>query len=210
MAWAKTPISAKRLDKLSGQQGTEFDPKVEWDRKYSRSSFIYGKAPAKFLAENFDFLPENSNVLDIGMGEGRNAVFLAQKGHLVTGVDISSVAVKKARSLAKEYSVKIKTIIASMDKYNIPQESFDVIINFYYVDRSLVKKITETLKPGGLLIYEAHTLKELAKRKGSKEPKSYYLKEQELLSMFPGFKILKFEEPEHEKEYRSSIILKKL
>lgn len=209
-AWAKDPISAKRLDQLSGQQSKEFDPKVEWDRKYSRSSFVYGKAPAKFLAENYDYLKENSLVLDMGMGEGRNAVFLAQKGHLVTGVDISSVAVKKARKLAKEFKVKIKAVTASMDKYQIKPGTFDAVICFYYVDRSLNKKIAEWLKPGGILIYEAFTLKERQKRQGTKEPESYYLKDQELLTMFPGFKVLKFEEPHHEKDFRASIILQKI
>ena len=68
--WAKQPFSASRLDKLSGERKSKYDTKSEWDMKYSRSSFIYGKAPAKFLAENYSYISEGSSILDMGMGEG--------------------------------------------------------------------------------------------------------------------------------------------
>jgi tellurite methyltransferase len=176
MANAKSPISSTRLNKLSGEISTPFDNKTLWDKRYSKRSYVYGKSPAKFLAENFDYLKPESNILDMGMGEGRNAVFLAQKGHKVTGIDISSVAIKKSQILAKEFGVK---------------------------------KIKKWLKPGGILIYEAHTLNEYNLKNSKGDNKNYYLKPQELLSMFPQMKILKYEEPLHESEYRAGIILKK-
>ena len=210
IGWSKNPLPNSRLNKLSGEKSAPFDKKATWDQRYSQRRYVYGKEPAKFLAENYDYLPAESKVLDMGMGEGRNAVFLAQKGHFVTGIDISSVAVKKARSLAKEFGVKIKTIVGTLTKYKLPQESFDVIICFYYVDRELTDKIQRWLKPGGILIYEAHTTKEFEKGNRKTATKyNYYLKPQELLSMFPKMKILKFEEPIHENEFRSSIILQK-
>ena len=208
-ALAKQPISMERLNKLAGEKKTTYDTKSEWDQKYSRPSFIFGKTPAKFLAENFDYLKESSSVLDMGMGEGRNAVFLAQKGHMVTGVDISSVAIKKSYMLAKEFGVKIKGVVASLESYKIPKESFDAVICFYYVDRKLIKKMMSWLKPGGVLFYEAFTLKQRDIKGHRKDPISYYLKEQELLSMFTGMRVLKYEEPTHEKKYRASIILQK-
>jgi SAM-dependent methyltransferase len=208
-ASAKTPFSKSRLNKLSGERKVKFDSKSDWDQKYSRSSFVYGKSPAKFLAENFDYLNSGSNILDMGMGEGRNAVFLAGKGHKVTGIDISSVAIKKAYHLAREFGVKIKGVVASLEKYKIPKESYDAIICFYYVDRKLISKIKKWLKPGGILIYEAYTIKERSKKGHRKDPENYYLKEQELLSMFTGFKLLKYEEPHNKSKNRASIILMK-
>ncbi len=207
MGFAKSPLSTSRLNKLSGDGTKIHDSKTVWDKRYSKRTYVYGKAPAKFLAENYDYIPEESKVLDMGMGEGRNAVFLAQKGHKVTGIDISSVAVKKARNLAKEFGVKIKTVVGTLTKYKIPDESFDAIICFYYVDRELNEKIQKWLKPGGLLIYEAYTLKEYLKNKNGKI--NYFLKEKELLTMFPNMTILKYEEPIHEDEFRAGIILKK-
>jgi len=209
IAYAKEPFSKSRLNKLSGERKAKYDTKSEWDQKYSRSSFIYGKSPAKFLAENFDYLRPGSVILDMGMGEGRNAVFLAGKGHKVTGVDISSVAIKKANHLAREFGVKIKGVVASLEKYKIAPNSFDAIICFYYVDRKLVPKIKSWLKPGGILIYEAHTIKERTKKEHRKDPVEYYLKDQELLSMFSNFTLLKYEEPLHERKYRASVVLMK-
>ncbi len=207
--FAKDLMSPSRLDKLSGESTLPFDNKTKWDKRYNKRTFVYGKAPAKFLAENFDYLKPESQILDMGMGEGRNAVFLAQKGHLVTGIDISSVAIKKAKRLGNERGVKFKTITGSLKKYKIPLNSYDAIICFYYVDRSLNKKIMGWLKPGGILIYEAHTIKELQAKNSEDEKESYYLKEQELLTMFSNAKILKYEEPLHEREFRSSIIVQK-
>lgn len=207
--FAKQPISVDRLNKLSGEKKNTFDTKSEWDQKYSRPSFIFGKTPAKFLAENFDYLKDGSAVLDMGMGEGRNAVFLAQKGHKVTGVDISSVAIKKSYLLAKEFGVKIKGVVASLESYKIPKGSFDAVVCFYYVDRKLSQKMMEWLAPGGIIIYEAFTLKQRSKKGHRKDPESYYLKEQELLTMFSGMRVLKYEEPQHENKFRASIILQK-
>jgi tellurite methyltransferase len=205
---ARDPISGSRFQQLTGMK-TSADSKSQWDEKYSRPTFIFGKSPVQFLAENYHFIPYEGTVLDMGMGEGRNAVFLAQKGYKITGVDISSVAVKKSYLLAQEFGVKIKGVVASLKEYKIAPNSFDAIICFYYVDRSLVEKIKSWLKPGGVLIYEAYTLREKSKKKRVTLSEYHLLKEQELLKLFPGMRVLKYEEPLHEKEFRSSIILRK-
>lgn len=206
---ARDPISGSRFQHLSGIKISQ-DSKTQWDEKYSRPTFIFGKSPAQFLAENYHYIPFEGTVLDMGMGEGRNAVFLAQKGYKVTGVDISSVAVKKSYLLAQEFGVKIKGVVASLSNYKILPNSFDAIVCFYYVDRSLVEKIKTWLKPGGILIYEAFTIKEKLRRKrDTSVSEEEYLKEQELLKLFSGMRVLKYEEPLHGKEFRSSIILRK-
>ena len=207
-AWGRDPISGSRFQQLTGIKNQE-DSKSQWDERYSRPTFIYGKSPAQFLAENYHFIPYEGSVLDMGMGEGRNAVFLAQKGYKVTGVDISSVAVKKAYLLAQEFNVKIKGVVASLKEFKIQPQSYDAIICFYYVDRALIERMKSWLRPGGIIIYEAHTLKEKANRRRDPISDDSYLKEQELLKLFPNMRILKYEEPLHEKEFRSSIILKK-
>jgi tellurite methyltransferase len=207
-SFARNTISASRLEQLTGVRNPR-DSKTLWDRRYSKRFFVYGKAPEKFLAENYDYIPYGATVLDMGMGEGRHAVFLAQKGYKVTGIDLSSVAVKKANMLAKEFGVKIRTVVASLKKYKIKDASYDAIICFYWVDRSMVEKISRWLKPGGVLIYEGYTLNQ-RKLKGFKnDPENYFLKQGELLTMFKGFRVLKFEEAIHLKTHRSSVILQK-
>jgi SAM-dependent methyltransferase len=143
------------------------------------------------------------------MGEGRNAVFLARKGYHVTGVDISSVAVRKARMLAREFGVRINVVISSIENYKVKKGTLDAIICFYYVDRKLNKKLISWLKPGGILIYEAYTDLQMSVRSNIKQSKDYLLREHELLKMFPGMTILKYEEPLHKKAFTASIILQK-
>lgn len=205
---ARDPISGSRFQHLTGIKVTQ-DSKTQWDQRYSRPTFIFGKSPAEFLAENYQYIPFEGTVLDMGMGEGRNAVFLAQKGYKVTGIDISSVAVKKSYLLAQEFGVKIKGVVASLKDYKISPGSFDAIVCFYFVDRSLIEDMKTWLKPGGILIYEAYTTREKASKKLDPQDEESLLREQELLKLFPGMRVLKYEEPLHEKEFRSSIILKK-
>jgi tellurite methyltransferase len=205
----RDPISGSRFQQLSGVKVSQ-DSKTQWDQRYARPTFIFGKSPAQFLAENYQYIPYEGTVLDMGMGEGRNAVFLAQKGYKVTGVDLSSVAVKKSYLLAQEFGVKIKGVVASLTDYKISPGSYDAIICFYWVDRAMVEKIKAWLKPKGVLIYEAYTLRERDRDPAKRnEPVEHFLREQELIRLFPGMRVLKYEEPVHEKEFRSSIILMK-
>jgi 2-polyprenyl-3-methyl-5-hydroxy-6-metoxy-1,4-benzoquinol methylase len=206
--FARDAISGNRYQLLSGVRKNK-ESQTFWDKKFSGDEYLYGKAPARFLAENYSYIPLASKVLDVGMGEGRNAVFLARKGYNITGVDISAVAVRKARRLAGEYGIRINTVVSSMDDFKTSKGQFDAILVFYYVDRKLNKKLVDWLKPGGLLIYESHTKRQKEVPGSEKYEDKYLLNENELLSMFPGMRILKYEEPLHLKEFTSSIILQK-
>lgn len=204
----RKPLDSKRFELLSG--GANTSGKNIWDKKYSKRSYIYGKAPEKFLAENYDYIPQNAKVLDVGIGEGRHAVFLAQKGYDVLGIDISSVALKKSKQLAREYKVRIDTILGSFKSYKFKEGQFDAIINFYWVDHSINNKLKKFLKPGGVLIYEAYTTNQLKKKGFEKHNPEHMLSPGELLKLFPDMQILKYEEPMHEDKYRASIILQKV
>lgn len=200
--------SGGRFELLSGtKKGKEV--KTYWDKKYNNEEYVFGKTPAKFLSLNYSYIPAGSRVLDMGMGEGRNAVFLARKGYKVTGVDISSVAVKKARLLAREFGVRINTVVASLNNHRIQKNTLDAVVCFYYVDRSLNKRMVEWLKPGGILIYESHTDNQRKVKGNENYDKRYLLREGELLTMFPGMRVLKYEEPRHLGNYTTSIILQK-
>ena len=84
--------------------------KEYWDKYYQDSPFLTGKAPLKFLVDMFPRL-QKGKVLDIGMGEGANAVYLAQKGMTVKGVDVSTVAVERANQLARDTGVSIDCLL---------------------------------------------------------------------------------------------------
>jgi SAM-dependent methyltransferase len=109
----------------------------------------------KFLADSVrDKQP--GKALDIGMGQGRNSLFLAALGWQVTGFDISEVGVKQARMEAEKRGYKIDARVADVDKFDYGKERWDLVIGMYmheYLNRNAAKVIA-SLKPGGLLVVE--------------------------------------------------------
>ena len=167
--------------------------KIFWDKKYETEAYIFGKEPVEFLGEHIDLLPRGK-ALDIAMGEGRNAVFLAKKGFTVDGCDISEIAIKKALDLAKENNVTVRAYVADLETYKLPQNTYDVIACFYYLQRDLVPQMKEALKPGGMIIYETYTIENRERGFEGPKNKDYLLKPNELLDLFKDFKIIYYRE----------------
>lgn len=147
------PVGLSVYQRVTGDDSRE--DRVLWDSVYDSKDYIFGKEPSPFIVEVVRQLPRKGNVLDLGAGEGRNAVYLAQHGLRVDAVDISEVALRKAQRLARERRATIRTVVADLRKYTIRPSQYDVIVCVDYVDRNLVKAIREGLKPGGLIVYEA-------------------------------------------------------
>ena len=103
---------------LSQGEGESDSTKARWDERYDRDMYIYGKEPAAFLIQKMDEL-KKGKVLVLAMGEGRNAVYLAQNGFDVTGVDISEVAIEKCNRLAKERNTTVNAVVADLTDYDM-------------------------------------------------------------------------------------------
>ncbi len=193
------------FQKLTGDN-TDSD-KSRWDKMYSKhKGYVFGKEPAAYLVEVLPVLPKGK-ALDLGMGEGRNAIYLAKKGFNVDGVDISEVAIRKARRLAMEQGVRVKTIIADLNKYQIESETYDVILDFYFLNRDLIPQIKKGLKKGGVVVYEDYTMAHLKYDKA--QNKAYLLNQGELKELFKDFEIIKYREIDNGKEALASIVARK-
>jgi 2-polyprenyl-3-methyl-5-hydroxy-6-metoxy-1,4-benzoquinol methylase len=167
------------------------DDKERWNKKYETETYLFGREPIPFLKNHVDLLPKRA-ALDLAMGEGRNGVFLATKGFHVTGVDISEAGLKKAQALATEKGVTLTTVVADLEQYSIPPETFDVIICTYYLQRDLFKKIATALKPGGMVLIETYTVDHLKYR--PKFNRAFLLERNELLTLLPGLRVLHYQE----------------
>jgi len=164
-----------------------------WDERFKEKKFALGKKANAFLRTHVGLLPKGK-ALDVATGEGRNAVFLAQHGFHVDAVDISGEGLKKVEKLVQEFEVKIHTVLADLNTYPIERERYDLIANFYFLNRSLIPKIRSGLKRGGMVIFETYLLEQRTlSTAGPKNPK-YFLKSNELLSFFKGFRILRYRE----------------
>ena len=186
--------------------GAAEQDKIRWNKKYDTEQYIFGQEAIPFLQEHVDLLPKGQ-VLDLAMGEGRNGVFLATQGFTVTGVDISEEGLKKAQTLATEQGVTLTTIAADLETYEIPPKTFDVIICTYYLQRDLLPKIATALKPGGMVLIETYTVDHLQYQ--PRFNKDYLLKPNELLSMLPGLRILRYQEVDTGQAAFASILAQK-
>jgi len=164
-----------------------------WDEKFRKKKYTLGTEANPFLRKHIRLLPRGK-ALDVATGEGRNAVFLAQHGFEVEAVDISKKGISKARRLAKEKGIKIKTVLADLDHYPIEKERYDLITDFYFLDRRLIPRIKRGLKKGGIVVFETYlTEHSNICSEGPRNPQ-YLLKPNEPLKLFMGFRILFYRE----------------
>lgn len=162
------------------------DERQRWNARYAgRAGLVAGK-PNPFLREHLALLPRG-HALELAMGEGHEAIFLAQRGFSVTGIDISEVAVARALQMARRAGVSIDAQVMDLRTATLPSETYDVVICFYYLQRDLFPHIVRTLKPGGMVIYETYTTEQA--RYGHPTNPAYLLEPNELLKAFKPLRI---------------------
>lgn len=164
-----------------------------WDKRYRAQKLDLNQGANTILKKHLRFLPRGK-ALDLASGEGRNAVFLAHQGFEAEAVDISPIAVRRARELAKAQGARIKAIAADLDAYPISAGQYDVILNFYFLDRRLIPRIRKGLKKGGMVVFETYTEEQKKLCTGGPGQTHYLLKPNELLRLFRGFHVLFYRE----------------
>lgn len=167
-----------------------------WDHIYRENPFRGGKGPLPFLEEMAPRL-QKGKVLDVAMGEGANAVFLAQKGMTVKGFDLSPVAIEHARTLAKETGVTIEAQVADMDMHIMAPLEFDTVIMTYFKP-AITRYYTEVmrgLKQGGTLLIHSYGTEEMKEALSADEAfRNFYFHSNEILRHLQGMRILFYNE----------------
>ncbi len=184
------------------------DERSHWDAILNRPQYVYGKEAALFLQEQIHIV-QPGRALDIAMGEGRNAVFLARKGFQVDGVDLSEVAIRKALRLAKDQHVTINPISANLNQYQVPHETYDLIVTINFLYRPFIPSLKQGLKRGGYVIYENHTVDQLKNALGQNLRRDGLLNPGELRKLFKDFEILVYRETNDGKDAVASIVARK-
>ncbi len=136
-----------------------------WNERYAGDEFAYGKKANEFLVTECHRI-KSGRVLCLAEGEGRNAAFLASKGLAVTAVDQSELGLRKTKELCGELGVEVTTIEADLDNFEIIPSYWDGIVSISaHLPPSIRKKVhrqvVSGIKPGGFLILEAYTAKQL-------------------------------------------------
>ena len=147
---------------------------------------------SSFLAETIK-RKKPGTALDIGMGEGRNAIFLAAQGWEVTGFDISDVGVQLAREAAQKRGLKLEILVDDVDRFDYGRQRWDLVVGMYMhamVTRNATK-IIDSLKPGGIIVVEGFH-RDL-NRQGLQGADIGY-KSNELLKAFDRLRVLHYED----------------
>lgn len=132
-----------------------------WDDRYKQQDYLFGTAPNDFLRSQAWRFPPAGQALAVADGEGRNGVFLAERGLAVTSIDSSAVGVAKAQALAESRGVFLDARVGDLFAWDWPVGRFDVIASVFVhmppPDRvTLHARVAAALAPGGLLVLEAY------------------------------------------------------
>ena len=177
-----------------------------WEARFAAPGYHFGTAPNAFLESKGHLLMPGQKALSIADGEGRNGVFLAERGLDVLAMDFSPTALTKSRALAKERGVAIRTEQADLDTWKWPVGAFDAVVAIFFQFcapplRSRVFANKRALKPGGLLLMEGYRPEQLKyKTGGPSEVENLYTRAllEESFSDFSSVEIAEYDTEIHE------------
>lgn len=178
----------------------QFDQaRATWDARYAQDSYIFGTDPNQFLVEARQFFDQNDSALVIADGEGRNSVWLASQGLDVCAFDISPIAVEKAKRLAEQRHVSPTFHIADCESWKWEDRLYDVIAAIFiqFADpimrQRLFTNMVSSLKPGGVLILQGYTPKQLEYKTGGPPFVENLYTEELLRDAFKNLEVIRLE-----------------
>lgn len=162
-----------------------------WDRRYAEGSHVDEPEPA-WLDTLDGLLPRAGPALDLASGSGRVACWLARRGLDVLAVDLSPVGLAHARERAAREGLELETRPLDLEREPLPPGPWDVITCFAYLQRSLFPALPAVLGPGGLLVCEIATVRNLERH--AHPSRRFLLEEGELVGLVAPLEPLVAEE----------------
>ncbi len=161
-----------------------------WNRILTAEEPRFNTRPNAFLERMVEGW-QPGRALDVGMGQGRNAIFLAQEGWQVTGFDPADKAVALADELAAKAGVEIQTVVQTADEFDFGTDQWDLIVLSYVSARSLVDEVVRSLALGGRVVLEAfhHDATE-----GRSIGRGVVYESNELLELFSDLRVIRYED----------------
>ncbi len=172
-----------------------------WNERYATVEYAYGTEPNLFFRDNLKSISPGK-ILFPAEGEGRNAVFAARMGWDVTAFDVSTEGKKKAEQLAANNQVKISYLIENFENVSFPVNYYDcIVLIFAHMHpakrKELHQKLVSFLKPGGILILEGFSKKQINNNSGGPRDINMLFSKDELQSDFGFFSELTITEADY-------------
>ena len=149
-----------------------FEQVEQWNQRFSTNQYFFGTEPNAFLTSQRHLLQAGQSALAVADGEGRNGVWLASLGLDILSVDFSEVAIEKARKLAVQNRVTLKTEMVDLFLWDWGQERFDVVVAIFIQfaaphERTLLfSNMKKCLKPAGYLLLQGYRPQQLEYKTG--------------------------------------------
>lgn len=178
------------------------DAAATWNRRFVGDDYIFGREPNDYLRSQVALLQPAGNVLCVADGEGRNSVWLARQGFVVDAFDIAEQGVAKARKLAAEAGVMVDLSVADCDRWPWPEGKYDAVAAIFvqFADPALRERlfanIQRSLKPGGALVLQGYTRKQLEYKTGGPPLADHLYTEAMLREAFAAMEIVELREYE--------------
>jgi tellurite methyltransferase len=163
-----------------------------WDHRYATGDYVARAEPAPFLLDWLERIPVG-RALDIAAGTGRNALALAEAGFEVDAVDISAVAIDRARAEAARRGLEVTWTVADLDDDPLPGDPYDLITVVRYRNPALWARLEDALAPDGWLLVEHHLQSSRSDVVGPTDD-AFRLAPGELLRAFGGLRIVYYAE----------------
>ncbi len=171
-----------------------------WDERYAGEDYHFGTEPNAFLVSQRGLLKRGMSCLAVADGEGRNGVWLAEQGLDVLSVDASPVALEKAKKLAQQRGVAVRFEQADLMQWDFGEDCFDAVVGIFIqfappgMREEMFERIKHCLKPGGLLLLQGYTPRQLAYKTGGPSQAENLYTEAMLRAAFAGMAILHLRE----------------
>ncbi|MGR6319122.1 class I SAM-dependent methyltransferase [Micromonospora soli] len=169
-----------------------------WDARYaSTSGLVWSAEPNRFVVESVTALPPGA-ALDLAAGEGRNAIWLAERGWRVTAVDFAPAAVERGRDLAGQRGVTVEWRVADVTAYRPVPGSYDlVLISYLHLPAADLAAVLDSarraLRPGGALVVVGHDLANLTGGTGGPQDPKILLTPETVVDGLAGLHIQRAE-----------------
>jgi SAM-dependent methyltransferase len=162
--------------------------RARWEQRYGGEASAL--EPAAFIVRHAGRI--SGRVLEVACGSGRNALFLARRGLDVVAIDLALAALQQAQRSARAENLTLHLLQADLERFPLPPERYDAVVNVRYLQRSLLPQLERALKPGGILLFETFLIDQM--QYGHPRNPAFLLEHGELREAFRGLDQLEYEE----------------